>query len=325
MKSGMSKVCLICVSVLVIFGVVFAGTDYYIYQKVSANLTAKVFEQRVVLARLTATALEARLDRLVKVAQALSTDPDILKHVSSGKWQDAISQVEKLQGNLPYYDPFVDRTVLVDSSGFSHAAYPELSGDIEKDLKFRAWYVPIIAEGRPWYVTGAYKRLAVPNLNVVAIAVPLKSADKILGALILQVPTDHFLDYSRNVDVGSMGLAYFVDSNGKIIAHPKFSSQQELVDFKSVPVVQQVLRGEEGVSVSYNPMERENEVTAFKQIKKYGWSVLAEEPTRSAFEIRDSILNNIVALGAVLTLLILCALYIFHRLQISHTQDKIKK
>ncbi|MBI2969410.1 MAG: hypothetical protein HYY36_01560, partial [Gammaproteobacteria bacterium] len=68
-----------------------------------------------------------------------------------------------------------------------------------------------------------------------------------------------------------------------------------------MPVVQKVLRGETGVEVTYNPIEREKHVSAFVPAR-HGWGVIAQQPEASVFAYRDRQLTRILT-GYVLILL----------------------
>ena len=61
------------------------------------------------------------------------------------------------------------------------------------------------------------------------------------------------------IQIGPSGFIYIVDGNGKLAFHPNHSSQVNIIDYKVVPVVKKVLQGKEGVEVTFNPLENEED------------------------------------------------------------------
>jgi signal transduction histidine kinase len=138
-------------------------------------------------------------------------------------------------------------------------------------------------------------------LNVVAVAIPIKTEhQEILGILVLQVRLDTLFEWTKGIDVGPLGFAYFVDKKGHVAAHPSFSPQGEIVDYSKVPAVQKVLQGKRGVEIAFNPVEKEERIAAYEPVPGYGWGVIAQQPTLTAFVARDSNLRGIlIAYGSI--------------------------
>ena len=278
----------------------------YYYRDFRLRLTDAVLEQHRTLADLSASSLKVRLDSIGKIAKSLATEEALQSSVKKGNWNDAILRAEDLSNQVDYYDPFIDRILLIDSSGTIEAAYPRLFGSVgAQSTSFQEWEAPIVA-GKEFYVTNVYKRKAMPTINVVGVVAPVKTASTTIGFVLLQIPTNNFSDLGKYVDVGRDGFAYFFDRLGHIIAHPKFSSDGPIVDYSAVPAVNKAIHGEEGVEVLYNPIERQERVSAYEQVPDYGWGVVAQDPSAEAFADRDSILIGIAILTAIVSLIELC-------------------
>jgi signal transduction histidine kinase/CheY-like chemotaxis protein len=147
--------------------------------------------------------------------------------------------------------------------------------------------------------------LAAPHYNVIAVAIPIRSQTDgaVAGILGLRVRIDAFLEWTRNIEVGPAGVVYVVDRKGQLIAHPRFAPQGNIVDFSMVPVVAKTLRGESGVQVQANPVEREERVSAFAPVPGYGWGVVAAQPTATAFALKRSTLNSSLFVYGLIILL----------------------
>ncbi len=304
----------VCVVTLVLV-LVTIGVGTYYYRTTSASLTDVIFKQRLELAGLSASSLKARLDQVGGVAESFASQDAIRTAVENGRWSDAILQVENLSNNPQYYDSFIDRVILIDTSGTMQSAYPQLYGGVgNQDVAWDEWRTPLTTGGSPFYVTNVYKRLSIPRINVVECVAPIIANGSLVGFISLQIPISDFSDFGKNVDIGEDGFVYFFDRLGHLVAHPKYSSEGPIVDFSSVPSVQMALQGKSGVGVLYNPIERQERVSAYELIPGYGWGLVAQEPSSEAFAIRDGVLAQIVGviiifclveLGAGTTILLL--------------------
>jgi hypothetical protein len=298
-------------SITLCFFVVFlilptALAGLYYFRESGTNLTNAVLEQRQVLADLSASSVKVRLDSLGGIAKSFAGAEALQTLVRKGNWHGAILAAEDLSNQSSFYDPFIDRIVLVDSMGTIQAAYPELHGSIgEQDVGFQEWEKPLLG-GEAFYVTNVYKRLAMPRINVVKVVAPVRTAEKIYGFVLLQIPVNNFSDLGKYVDVGRDGFAYFFDRLGHIITHPKFSSDGPVVDYSSVPAVNKAIHGGHGVEVLYNPIEQQERVSAYEQVPGYGWGVVAQEPATEAFVNRNGILLGIALLTVILCFAELC-------------------
>lgn len=266
----------------------------FTYPWMKRNMMDLTLARRESLAYLTASFLEEKLDHFVDVGISLATRVKFRQLISQGEWDEAVKILEGIPRDLPY----IERLFLADSAGILMADTPALPGVRGKNFAFRDWYKGVSKEWKP-YVSEVYKRTAEPQYNVVAIAIPIKSEDqKLLGILVMQLKLDTLYEIARNIEVGPSGFAYMVDQRGQIVAHPKFPPQGEIVDFSSVPSVQKVLKGEKGVETLFNPIEKEERLTAYAPISKYGWGVIVQQPTAAAL----AVFNGCVRMLAIIYL-----------------------
>jgi PAS domain S-box-containing protein len=269
------------------------------YFKTRQELTHFALSQRQAIAYLAANTLKEKLDRLVDISVSLASRVRFRQLVSEGKWDEAIDILR----NVPRDFPFIDRLTMNDPSGTLVADTPALPHVRGKNFANRDWYRGVSQNWLP-YVSEVYQRAAEPRYNVAAVAAPIKAEDgTVVGILVLQVKIDFLLEWTRNIEVGSNGFVVIVDKRGKIAAHPKFAPQGEIVDYAKVPAVQKLLRGDHGVELLSNPIERERQVFAYQPVPGYGWGAIVQQPAVSAFAVRDSNLRRIlVAYGFILLL-----------------------
>lgn len=275
------------------------------YRTIERDQTEAVLARREAISYLAAAGVAARLDRLTDIGVALATRVRFSELVNAGEWDEAI----KILTRVPSDFPFVDRVFLTDPGGTLMADTPEFPGVRGKNFAFRDWYQGVSRNWKP-YVSNVYKRAAEPRLNVFAVAVPIKSKNlQITGILLLQVRLDALFEWIKGVEMGSSGFVYVVDRKGQIAYHPKFPPQGNIADFSSVPVVQDALRGDRGVKITFNPIENEERISAYSPIAGYGWAVVSQQPTVSAFAAKNIQLRRfLTAYGLIL---VLCGLAVY--------------
>jgi PAS domain S-box-containing protein len=269
------------------------------YLRTHHDSTAFALSQKQAIAYLAAVTLKEKLDRLVDLSVSLASRVRFRKLVSEGKWDEAV----EILSSLPQDFPFIDRLVLAGLDGTLWSDTPALPNARGKNFAGRDWYRGVSQSWKP-YVSEVYQRAAEPRYNVVAIAAPIKTEHgDLAGILVLQVKLDFLLEWTKAITVGPNGIVVIIDKRGNIAAHPKFPPQGELVDYSRVPAVQKLLRGAVGVEVLSNPIEREEQVFAYQPVAGYGWGAIVQQPTLTAFAVRDSGLRRIlVAYGFILLL-----------------------
>jgi|GEM_PF-1267057 len=275
------------------------------YWQTRESLTEMALERRQSLAHLSALTLKSKLDNLTDVGTSLASRVQFRGLIAQGNWDGAIKILERVPTDLPY----IERFFLADATGTLKSDIPPLPNMGGENFAHRDWFQGVSREWKP-YISGTYKRAAEPRHNVIAAAIPIKGNDgSVFGVLVLQVRVEKLLEWSREISPGTLGFVYFVDHKGRAATHPKFRGE-EITDLTAVPAVQRALRGERGVLVALNPLENEEQVSAYESVPGYGWGVVAQQPSREAFAARDEALQHLLIRNGVV-LLISAALAVF--------------
>ena len=286
------------------------------YQSIDRELTAAALSRRASVSYLAAAVLSEKFDRLVDIGTSLASRVRFRDLVAQGKWIEAAEILRAVPSDFP----FVERLFLADVEGTLMADVPELPSVKGRNLAHRDWYQAVMRTERP-YISQVYRRAAPPRMNVFVAAVPIRSGKgEMLGILVVQVRLDTFFDWTKNIDVGPKGFVYVVDRHGTLALHSKFPPQGDLIDYSSVPVVQQVLQGKRGVEIVFNPLENEERVAAYEPIAKHGWGVVLAQPTATVFAIRDGQLRRVmIAYGLIFVVFVA---YLASRIVIQRRQAK---
>ncbi len=288
-------------------------TAIYSYRAIDREFTESALSRRAALSYLTAAVLAEKFDRLADIGISLASRVRFREMVETGNWAEA----SKILTSVPADFPFIDRITLIDPRGTLMADVPETAVRGE-NFAYRDYYQAVVRSGQP-YISQVYRRVAPPQMNVFATAVPIKGGkDQMLGLLVMHVRLDTFFDWTRGVDVGAGGLVYVVDRRGTLASHPKFPPQGDLIDYSSVPVVQRVLQGKSGVDTEVNPLEGEERVVAYEPIARYGWGVVLAQPTAIVFAIRDDQLRRILIAYGLISIFVISVAYLVSRIVIQH-------
>lgn len=277
----------------------------YYYQQINKSMTDSVFAQRETIAQLTASAVQVRINKLIGIAETYASGPGVAQSVVAGNWTKAKDDVINLQNDPLNYDYFIGRFALLDSKGNVEVSFPGISNDgIGKpDEGLSQFEGPILQNGVASFVSNVTRRAVYPHTIHIEIFAPIVQASATVGVVEVSIPINEFSEFGTNVDVGDEGFVYIVDGLGQIISHPKYSPDNAIVDYSSLPVVQSVIQGQSGAGISYNSIEHQEVVAAYEPIAKYGWGVVAQDPVSDAFANRDAILQDIVyiiaAAGAI--------------------------
>ncbi|MBI4548785.1 MAG: PAS domain S-box protein [Ignavibacteriae bacterium] len=281
---------------------------YFGYQSIKQERTNIILARRESLAHLSAITLKERFERIMDVGVSLATRVNFRRLVQERKWDDAIVILKDVPKDFPY----IDRILLTDTEGILRADIPHVPEVRGRSFAYRDWYQGVTSTWKP-YVSEVYRRAARPQYNVVAFAVPVNSPNgqAAEAILVLQVVLDSLLLWSRNIQVEDSVVICFLDQRGHIAAHPWYNPQGTIIDYTNVTAVQEVLRGNRGVSTEYNNDEQTDLLIAYSPIAPYGWGVLAMQRVDQAFASRDRHLNFLLTIyGVVLIFALVTVLLI---------------
>lgn len=286
------------------------------YRAVDRELSDVAMSRRVAVAQLTAATLTATFDRLVDLGVSLATRVRFRDLAGAGKWTEAM---DILRG-VPADFPFIDRLFLTNADGILMADLPEVAEVRGRSFAYRDWYKGVKSRGQP-YVSPVYKRAAPPQINVFAVAAPITRPDgDIAGFLVLQLRIETFLEWIGGIDVGRDGFVYVTDSRGQIAFHSKLPASGDIRDVSTLPLVQRLRRGERGVEIAADPFGQQETVSAYSPVARYGWGVIAQQPTHIAFAARNEQLRRLLAAYAVIFVLCGAIAYLVSRIAVQLRQ-----
>ena len=257
------------------------ATEAYNYREINSNLTAVAMSRHEAVAQLMAATLTEKFGRVVDVGISLSTRIKFRDLVAGGKWIEASGFLRTVPNDLPY----IERLFLTDAKGTLKADVPTVPGVRGTNFAHREWFQGVSREWKP-YVSPAYTRTAAPQLNVFAVAVPVKSATgKVVGILVLQIRIEQLLEWVQGINMGTDAFVYIVDSRGQKAFDARYRDREKIIDLSATPVVQKLWRGEHGVEIRFDATEQEESIIAYAPVPGYGWGIVAQQPTRTSMAL----------------------------------------
>ncbi|MDD5439817.1 MAG: sensor domain-containing diguanylate cyclase [Candidatus Omnitrophica bacterium] len=286
------------------------------YVKIYDEFTETAIMQKRYLATLSSTIVNEKLNAIINLGLSFATMPLLVDETKKGDWEKAVTMFSNARRDYP----FIERILIVGVDGVIKAAMPGNPVIVGASRAGEEWH-NAVTEGVMPYVSDVYKEITGPRYNVIAAVIPIRNdpgldfnditgenAGRVLtGFLVVQIKLDIFSGWLHAVSTGPGGLIYIVDKKGRIVSHPRYKPQGEIIDFSSVPIVKKVMKGESNVELNYNPIENEERIAAYKPVHDYGWGIIVAQPVHKAFSLRD---KTLIFLSLVYAVIIAVSLFL---------------
>jgi signal transduction histidine kinase len=175
---------------------------------------------------------------------------------------------------------------VTDPHGVLWSDYPRAPESLGKNFSHRDWYRGLSRAWEP-YISEVYQRHADPKPLVVAIAVPIRRAQQVRGALVYQHRLDGITEWLKQIQVGGSGNVFVIDATGTVVGHPRLSPQGGQSDeYAALAPIREALRGRPHTAQYLDPLARRTMVAAFMPVSVGGerrWVVVAEQPIDAAY------------------------------------------
>jgi HAMP domain-containing protein len=223
------------------------------------------------------------------------------------------NQLQELGIMLTQYSAMFQGVTLLDETGNELAKVSRYQKfgpeDLESQADSQAFQKAL--EGIP-YVDPQARLLQGATFPAFTMAVPIepREGSERRGVLMADMSAGGMWNAVAEVKVGETGYAYIVDRDtGKLIAHsdPDYSvaHQGEVVD--RVPIVRQLIAGEENLQTQYTGLQGKTVIGAASALTGPNWDLIVELPTAEAladvrqmlYVLAGLIVAGVVAAGAL--------------------------
>jgi GAF domain-containing protein/HAMP domain-containing protein len=144
--------------------------------------------------------------------------------------------------------------------------------DVSKDAPFRQ-----ASAGKTYFGPVYFRKGTEPYMT---IARPAGSGGGVTAA---EVNLKFVWEVVSRIRIGEKGLAYVVDADANLIAHPDISLVLKKTDLKALPQVAALARPDQASEAQAHSLDGKPVLTAYARLPTLGWTVFVESPRAEAF------------------------------------------
>ena len=187
----------------------------------------------------------------------------------------------------------------------------DVSGGIEDFTKDPRFTVP--KSGKIYFSPVYFRKETEPYMTIAMAGISEEA-----GITVAEVNLKFIWDVISRIKIGDKGLAYVIDSRGRLIAHPDISQVLQKSDLETLPQIKAALGTQDGgterVSIARN-LQGGEVLAAFASIQSLGWHVFVEQPIAEAFApLYESLKRTGILLLAGLVLSVVASLLVARRM-----------
>jgi signal transduction histidine kinase len=279
------------------------------YLSLKRELTQAAMVRNAAVAQLAAATLAERLERMTDFAVSLATRVRFAELVADGRWTDAAEILRAIPGSFDQ----VERLFLADARGTLRADIPELPGVRGENFAHRAWFQGVTRDWQP-YVSPVYRRAALPRVNVIAVAAPVRgrAPGTVAGVLVLQLSLEAFFDWSRAIGLANGAALVVMDPAGRAAFASGVPLQAPAADLSEDPLVARLRSGGRGTELVREGAHGAEWLQVYEP-SRHGWGVILRQPAPEAFATRDAQLALVQLAFALLVLLAATLAWVLRR------------
>ena len=247
--------------------IVLLASGYFFVRSIDLE-EAKSLAESEAIARGVAAFIEAREEGLLKVLQSYAGRFRFREAIKRRNREEAVRHLRQLAETFPELDwPF-----LTGPDGVLWAIYPEAPELYGRSFAHRDWYRGVSREWRS-YMSEVFPA-ARDQAPVVSLVMPIRDLDgKVIGIIGSAQRLETIRQWLLPIQVPD-GDLYVVDRKGQLVFHRTRFGPEQVNDYSRVPVVERLLRGEEGLVELENPVEGQVRLSAYRLLPALGWGVV---------------------------------------------------
>ncbi len=191
--------------------------------------------------------------------------------------------IESLLKSFLYQNDYLSELTLLNEKGKETIKVSKYKVFKPSDLKdqSKTEVFRVASNLRTYY--GDFKLIqdVVPSM---VIAVPIEEyRRRPTSVLSAEMDLRYLWNLIQQMQIGEKGMAYVVDGEGYLIAHPDTGRVTSRINVRHLPMVDRAIAGEEG-NLEFEDSGGEKYLVVFKPIKELGWSVIVQVPVEEAYE-----------------------------------------
>ena len=270
-------------------------TGYFFVQSVRLEQEQNLAESDAI-ARSVAAAILAREEGNLNILQAYAGRFRFREAIRRKDHAEALVHLRQLGEAFPE----LDRVGLTDPAGMLWVVHPEAPQLYGTSFAHDAWYLRMSRTGQP-SMSEVFRSVRDQALAV-RLAVPVRDLEgNVIGVIFSVQRLEMIRQWILPIRVPG-GDFYIVDGKGQFVFHRSRTGPEHLSDYARIPVVERLLRGEEGVAELENPVEREVRWSAYRRLPSLGWSVVVHRDRNLALQRTRTVMLASGGAGLLLAL-----------------------
>ena len=214
------------------------------------------------------------IDKNVRVLNAAAGLPEIVS-MNRSLQEPALKAIKKAY-------PWMYLVFTIDPNGLNVARD---DGKPLKDYSDRLYYKGVMQGQELSWQTLIGRTSKKPS---VVLAVPIKSAGRIVGVMAGAVTIDNISKSVARWSRGKTGFAFLVDETGKVVAHQRKQFVLEQKNLNRHPMVQTYRRVKKAKTATFKD-ERGKEVFGHVRGNRYDWALVIRQESQEVFEPLKSV------------------------------------
>lgn len=237
------------------------------------------------------------IDRLLVLSNVLANNPQTIKTLSSPTKEGEKDEMQLIQTVL-MSDPYIKSVVVIGKDGYMLSNETKLNMKRSSDMMTEPWYVEAIKGKTPALSSARMQEFSMDKDKwVISMSQEVKDENnRNLGVILLDIEYNVIDDYLKDLDLGSKGSSFIINSHGGIVYHkdPTF-----FVD----PAKKEQLRN---ISMSANGYDQSKNVLVHKtQIANSDWTLVGVSSLDGLSQIRGQMLRSFAIVGLGLLILLI--------------------
>lgn len=242
------------------------------------------------------TYVEMYLERLNVLSTMLARNPQTIRTLAS-KSKEGEQDVLKFIDNVLVSDPYIKSVIVIGKDGYVLSNEQKLNMIRSSDMMKEPWYVAAIHSSNPTLTSARMQKFSMDKDDwVISLSQEIKDSNgSNLGVVLLDIKYQGLEDYLNDLDLGSKGFVFIINSQNEIVYHKDVSY---FVDSAKQHQLIQMSRQPQGYD------SKADRLVYRDALKGSDWTLVGVSSLDGLQQIRAQLLKSFFSVGAGLLLLI---------------------
>ncbi|AZN41591.1 sensor histidine kinase [Paenibacillus albus] len=242
------------------------------------------------------TLVEMYIDRLKVLTTMLADNPQTIRTLSSPSQEGEQNELQYIHLALQS-DPYIKSIVIIGKDGYVLSNEKKLNMRRSSNMMNEPWYVSAIHSTNPVLTSARMQKFSMDKNNwVISMSQEIKDANnRNLGVVLLDIKYKGIENYLNDLDLGSKGFAFIINSKGGIVYH---QDPSYFTDTNKQEQLRMISMSKQGIDTSNNRLIYQT------KLQNTDWTLVGVSSLDGLQQVRSQLLRSFVLVGLGLLLLI---------------------